>query len=337
MQADEDPIAHGGDLDEARALFPLAPQPWVDLSTGVNPVPYPLPPIPPEAWSRLPSPGSLAGLEGAAARAYGAADASMVVAAPGTGALIALLPTLLPRPARVAILGPTYAEHARAWAACGHEVRETGEVVPLNGSEVAILVNPDNPTGRRLGVDALLGLARAATRRDGLLVVDEAFADMFDEPASLVQRLTDERVVVLRSFGKAYGLAGLRLGFAVAPSAIAARLRTGLGPWAVSGPAIEVGTVALRDEAWLGSARRRLALDAERLDRLLIGAGCVIVGGTPLFRLAEHRDARALFDRLGRAGIWTRRFSQRPGWLRLGLPGSDAAWARLPEALGACG
>jgi cobalamin biosynthetic protein CobC len=140
--------------------------------------------------------------------------------------------------------------------------------------------------------------------------------------------------VVLRSFGKFFGLAGVRLGFAVAAPDIARRLRAALGPWAVSGPALAIGAAALADAAWIAQTRARLAADAQRLDRLLAGAGLEVAGGTPLFRLVRTPAAAALFDRLGRAGIFVRRFAEQATWLRFGLPGTETEWERLAATLG---
>jgi cobalamin biosynthetic protein CobC len=245
-------IWHGGDLDEARALFPGAPEPWVDLSTGINPVPYPLPALPSRLFERLPAPADHAALEQAAAAAYGVADPATVVAAPGTQILISLLPRLAP-PGPVAVLGPTYAEHARAWSLAGHDVREVRSPTEARGAAVLVVVNPNNPDGRALPRDALLDLAGFMDRRGGRLVVDEAFAD-FDDAQALAP-VRPRGAVVLRSFGKTYGLAGIRLGFAVADIGVAASLRGALGPWAASGPAIEIGRLALRDRTWLARAR----------------------------------------------------------------------------------
>ncbi|MEJ8572272.1 threonine-phosphate decarboxylase CobD [Microbaculum marinum] len=324
-------IAHGGRLAEARRLFPDAPQPFLDLSTGINPVPYPVPPLAPQAWSRLPEPDDLRRLEAAAAAAWGT-EAGHVVAAPGTQVLISMLPRVV-RLASVAVVGPTYAEHAAAWASAGAGVVAIGS--PHEGHPCAgvVLCNPNNPDGRRHAPGDLAAIAEDRARHGGLLVVDEAFADLEDGPLSLIPDLPGEGVVVLRSFGKTYGLAGLRLGFAVAGPRLAAAIREALGPWAVSGPAIEIGRAALSDDAWLAVTRARLTADALRMDDLLAGAGLEVVGGTRLFRLARHRDALALFDRLGRAGIFVRRFADHPNWLRVGLPAGERDWARLEAAL----
>jgi len=319
-------LPHGGRLEEARRRWPGAPEPFLDLSTGINPHAYPLPPLPPESFARLPEPEALARLEAIAARAYGVADPACVVAAPGTQALIQLLPRLFPAEAAT-VLGPTYNEHAEAWRRAGVSVRETAEVAGLHDAEVAVLCNPNNPNGARHAPEALFAIARRAR----LLVVDEAFADLEPEPLSLAPHLPLPSVVVLRSFGKAYGLAGLRLGFALGEPGTVEALRALLGPWAVSGPAIATGAVALADEGWRAATRERLRHDGERLRTMLEAAGLQVLGGTRLFVLAAGDPSLA--ERLGRAGILVRAFSFAPTRFRFGIPGDEAAWERLQRAL----
>ena len=319
---------HGGRLAAARLLFPGAPEPFLDLSTGINPVPYHLPRFPADAFTRLPEPEALWELQSIAAAAYGAASPEMVAAAPGTQILISLLPHLLPW-RDVAVLGPTYAEHALSWRAAGARVTETEDAGELAGHEVAVLCNPNNPDGRRHDRAALAALAA----RVRLLVVDESFADFDGPERNAAPLLPRPDLLVLRSFGKSYGLAGLRLGFALAEPALAGRLRAMMGPWAVSGPALAVGIPALRDRNWLIEASRRCAVDALRLDMLLARAGFRILGGTSLFRLASHAAAPDWFGRLGRAGILVRGFRDLPDRLRFGLPGDEAGWTRLEAVL----
>ena len=317
---------HGGDLGAARSVYPGAPDPWIDLSTGINPVPYPLPPIDPAAWTALPSAGAARALEASAALAYGA-DPANVVAAPGTEALIQWLPRLH-SVRRVGVLGLTYGDHARAWRSAGADVDVVEDVAALAGYDAAVVVNPNNPDGRLVAPDTLTDLAR----RVGLLVVDEAFADVVPTVWSLATT-PPPNALVLRSFGKFFGLAGLRLGFVVAVPGRAATLRAALGPWAVSGPALAVGTIALADDGWAVSTRTRLARDAARLDALLEGAGATVLGGTTLFRLAAFDDAAWWFDALACAGLLTRPFAERPRWLRFGLPATEMGWQRLRHAL----
>ncbi len=334
-------IAHGGGLIAARVRFPDAPEPWIDLSTGINAMPYPAASLSPAAFHRLPEPEDVRRLEAAAARAYGVADPAMVVAAPGTQILISLLPRLLPLES-VAIVGPTYAEHAAAWAAGGSMVQIVNSIRDVGAARGVVLCNPNNPDGRRTRAAEL---AQPADRLDRL-VVDEAFADLEEPGLSLAPMLPDN-AVVLRSFGKTYGLAGLRLGFAIASPALARTIRVALGPWAVSGAAVEIGTAALADDGWLAASRKRLMRDVMRLDGLLGRAGMQVIGGTLLFRLAAvasggassrpHPDplpegeGEAIFELLGRAGILVRRFEAEPGWLRFGVPHSG--WDRIEAAL----
>jgi cobalamin biosynthetic protein CobC len=324
-------IVHGGNLDEVSRLYPDAPTPWIDLSTGINPIAYPVPLLAAEAWARLPTKTDEQALLAAAAAHYGVRAPACIVAAPGTQALLQVIPRLRVS-GMVAVLGPTYEEHAQCWRRAGHRVRLVDEVDALDDSDVAVVVNPNNPTGRIVSRETLTSLAARLAARGGLLVVDEAFADLLPADVSLASELPPA-TLVLRSFGKTYGLAGLRLGFAITDADLADRLRGELGPWAVSGPAIAIGKSALADDAWLNDARERLAADGGRLEGLLTANGCEIIGGTPLFRLAEHADAQALADRLARHGIHIRRFPYDASWLRFGLPGGEESWRRVEAAL----
>ncbi len=324
-------VYHGGDLAAARAAFPAAPEPWLDLSTEINPNPYPLPVLSPEAWTRLPDRAALARLEAVAAARYRVAAEAAVVAAPGAQALIQLLPRLL-HTESVGILGFTYGEYQQVWGAVGAEVACVETVDQLASFDVAVVVNPNNPDGRLIPPERLAALAGPLARRGGALVVDEAFMDAETAEASLAPTLP-ERAILLRSFGKIYGLAGLRLGFAIVNSGDAVRLRDLLGPWVVSGPAIEIGAAALADDAWLTATIANLRVNAAALDQLLVRHGFAVIGGAPLFRLATHAKAQAVFEALGRQGVLVRRFPTKPDWLRFALPADEKAFARLDAAL----
>lgn len=327
-----EPLQHGGDLSQARRLFPDAPKPFIDLSTGINPFSYELPALAAELYARLPQPDALDRLAAVAAAAYGAPSPACIVAAPGTQSLLPII-TALGRAGTAAILSPTYAEHARAAVRAGHRLIETPALDGLRNADLAVIVNPNNPDGQVFARADLVALAADLDRHRGLLLIDEAFMDVGPPGASLAGEVLRGNIVVLRSFGKFFGLAGLRLGFAIAAPEATARLAAALGPWAVSGPALAIGATALADSAWIAATRHRLAAAAQRLDALLRNAGLDVVGGTPLFRLAQHTYAQNVFVALGRAGIMVRRFAERPEWLRFGLPGGEAEWDRLAGAL----
>jgi cobalamin biosynthetic protein CobC len=325
-------VFHGGDLSWARGVFGGTPGEWQDLSTGINPTPYPVGELPGEAWTRLPDTDLERRLGEAAAAYYGTPDADCLVPAPGSQSLIQILPYLRPR-GTVAVIGPTYGEHAHCWAFAGHSVRTVaalGDVPP--DADAAAVTNPDNPTGRRYDPEALAALAARLAARGGFLVVDEAFADVAPE-LSLAPRGGAEGLVVLRSFGKFFGLAGGRLGFAAAPPEVAGMLRARLGPWAVSGPAAWVALRALADRDWIEKTRDALARRMSKQEELLRGAGLEIIGATSLFCLVGTEDAAALFEYLAGRRILVRSFPEHPGWLRFGIAPDATGLDRLERAL----
>lgn len=323
---------HGGSLSRAGRLFPDAPRPWLDLSTGINPHSYPFGDIDAGAFTRLPEDSRLQALLETAARAYGAPSPRNIVAAPGTQILLPLVATMAGR-GKAAILSPTYAEHYRAAAMAGHETVEVADPEGLRRSDLAIVVNPNNPDGRIVARPSLLAIAADLRAASGLLVVDEAFMEVGPADGSLAPDVAQGGIVVLRSFGKFFGLAGVRLGFAIGPEDLVAEIRSRLGPWAVPGPAIELGIAGLADVSWQRAMRLRLADAAERLDGLLRDAGLTVAGGTSLYRFVRTSEAQALFCALGEAGILVRRFDRDEHALRFGLPGDDDAYSRLGRAL----
>ena len=318
---------HGGNLDAAIRAHGGTRADWIDLSTGINPVPYPLPPIPPHAWTALPGAGEMARLRQAAARAYGTQARLLPFA--GAQAAIQAYPRLATS-GDARVLAPTYNEHAAALRTAGWTVAQVDTPARLEGADLAVVVNPNNPDGRRTEPQAL----RALARQVGLLVVDESFADPEPE-LSLAPGLGEEdgTILVLRSFGKFYGLAGVRLGFAIAGTRPADRLAEIAGPWPVSGPAIAIACKALEDTGWQRATVQRLRHDAARLDGLAAATGWQLIGGTPLFRTYETGDAAGVQKRLARHRIWSRIFPYSVGWIRLGLPGTEADWMRLEAAL----
>lgn len=321
-------LEHGGRLHLAAQRWDIPLGDWLDLSTGINPRPWPLPPIPAHAWQRLPEDDD--GLEAAAAAYYGSAELLPVA---GSQAAIQVLPGLLPGE-RVTLLAPSYAEHAHAWRARQPRLCAAGAVeAAVDDSDVLVLVHPNNPTGATVSRAQLLDWHGRLARRGGWLVVDEAFIDT-DPRESLTADAGQAGLIVLRSLGKFFGLAGARVGFVFGPAALRRALAEQLGPWTVNGPARHVARHALADHEWQQVARARLASAALRLARLLADSGLGPTTGTALFRWLPHPKALALHAALARRGILTRLFDA-PASLRFGLPPDESGWRRLEQGLAA--
>ena len=321
-------LEHGGRLRRAARRYGIPLADWLDLSTGINPCGWPVPPLPADCWARLPEADD--GLETAASAYYGC-PAALPLA--GSQAAIQTLPRLRP-PGRVGVLHPAYAEHAAAWAAAGHAVQPlAAEAIEdrLDRLDVLVLVNPNNPTGVRFAPARLLDWQRRLARRGGWLVVDEAYMDPSPE-ASLCPQADRPGLLVLRSLGKFFGLAGARVGFACGDPRLLDALREALGPWPLTGPSRQVAILALADRAWQAATRRRLPRESARLRRLLSDHGLAPDGGSALFQWLRCDRAPAIEDALARRAILVRRFDDPPS-LRFGLPGDAAAWRRLEEAL----
>lgn len=316
---------HGGNLDLAKQRFGGRAEDWIDLSTGINRLPYPVGEIDAHHWQALPSRSEIDALHQAARHAYG--TSAPIVATGGAQAAIQLLPQLA-LCGRARILAPTYNEYAHVLSAAGWEIEEVRALDALAGANLAIVVNPNNPDGRRYSPKDLLALLPGV----GHLVIDESFADAVPE-LSLASEAGQRGLLILRSFGKFYGLAGLRLGFAIGHADDIGKLAAASGPWPISGAAIAIGCRALRDDAWAKATSARLARDCDRLDEMAQRQGWRLVGGAPLFRLYETPDALAAQEKLAQGQIWSRAFAQNPAWLRIGLPGVEAEWSRLAEVL----
>ncbi len=305
---------HGGGVDAAFAAYGGTRADWIGLSTGINPVPYPLPDLPSDAWTALPDRASERALEKAARRFWHVPDEAAIVAAPGASALIARIPGLKTA-GIVDIPAPTYNEHAAAFIADGwqHGIKD---------ASAKVIVHPNNPTGHWYCRTDLTA---------PLMVVDESFADVAPE-RSMIDIAKQPGRIILKSFGKFWGLAGLRLGFAIGQQELISELARMLEPWPVSGPAQAIATSALHDPDWAADTRRRLKQDAARLDKLMEGAGAIVAGGTSLFRLYQVDSAGNWQDRLVHHHIWTRIFPYADDLIRFGLPAPDA-WSRLEAAL----
>jgi len=325
-----DLLQHGGNLADAALTFGVPKDGWLDLSTGISPFPYPVADLPPDAWTRLPGRVEETHLRDAALRAYSAPHSASIVMAPGTQILIQQLPRIFDKSC-VIIRTPTYAEHAHCWRLAGHSVEAQSFDHLPGGADIVVVVNPNNPDGHTIPPETILLWADEMAARGGFLVVDEAFADVAPD-SSVAQFSGRPGLIVLRSFGKFFGLAGLRLGFALVDTPIARRLNAALGPWVVSGPALQIGADALGDLPWQEQARQRLNDSSRRMDLLLSAHDIHAVGGTDLFRLLEDDRAGELYAGLASQGILTRAFDDQPRWLRLGLPANESQWQRLDQA-----
>jgi len=316
---------HGGRLREAQAVYGQPIEAWLDLSTGINPHPWPHVGVPIN-WARLPDEVALGELESSAAQYFGVKPANLC-AVPGTEVGLRLLGGLLP--ARPAYISPGYRTYATMTKGVATPVES---LMTLKGSSI-ILANPNNPDGRIIEYEEMRKLLRRLSRGQHWLIVDEAFVDV--EPGLSVAGLVGEArsLVVLRSFGKFFGLAGVRLGFVLGKSALIDKVRHRLGNWPVSAAALAIGSAAYRDAGWIEAMRTTLWDEAEALDKLLKSYGFAVSGECPLFRLIDAQDAMALFRQLAHHAILTRPFRYNPRWLRIGLPGTAAAFDRLDRAL----
>jgi cobalamin biosynthetic protein CobC len=322
--------SHGGDLSSATERFAIAEADWLDLSTGISPHPYPHTEFDAALLHRLPTTGDGAPALAAARHFYGVPDGAAIIAVPGTQAALQALPTLH-RLARIAILGPTYSEHGHTWRDAGHGVSEVSELNGLADADVAVLVNPNNPDGNRIAPGDIAALAEA--RGGKWTIVDEAFCDA--EPGlSVAGKTGGDGLLMLRSLGKFFGLAGLRVGFVIGAPDVIAAIEARLGPWSVGAAALAITARALSDTDWINAARVTLSESRAEMEKLLSDAGFTILGGTDLFILAEHGNAAGIYEQLGHAGILIRTFDDHPTWLRFGLAG-HSNMARLKAALSA--
>ena len=321
-------LEHGGNLRDAVHSSGRPLEDWLDLSTGINPQPYPAPALAANAWHRLPESDSA--LTAAAQKYY---DAPRMLAVAGTQAAIQALPRLR-APSRVLVAAPTYAEHAHQWLQSGHAVREVGYDTlsdAVNACDVLVVCNPNNPTGATIAPAQLLQWAGVLAQRGGWLVVDEAFCDCTPH-LSVAAASALPGLIVLRSVGKFFGLAGLRLGFVAAEPALLDALADALGPWTVSGPAQQIGCAALSDRAWQDITRRHLLTSGERLHGLL-RQHRMDASGTALFQWWPEPRAVQFQEHMAQRAIWVRKFTHGAGAIRLGLPPDEAGWRRLAQAL----
>jgi len=321
-------LEHGGGLRAAAARYGITLGDWLDVSTGINPQGWPVPPVPPTVWQRLPEIDD--GLETAAAAYY---ETPHLLPVAGSQAAIQALPRLR-EPGRIGVLHPSYAEHAYAWRQAGHQVDPllTDQLeTAADRLDALVLVNPNNPTGQHFDPTLLLNWRARLAQRGGWLVVDEAFMDATPE-SSLTIQAGLPGLIVLRSLGKFFGLAGARVGLVLAEPVLRERLQDVLGPWPVSGPSRWTATQALTDRDWQMQTRLRLEQSGKRLADVLQRQRLPVAGGTGLFQWVPMPEADFWQDALARRGVLVRRFTDPPG-LRFGLPDTEAHWRRLELAL----
>lgn len=324
-------IAHGGALAAAIKKYGGTREDWIDLSTGLNPVSAPLPRLEPHVWQALPDADLKENCLKAAREFYGIPMGASMAAASGVQALIQLLPHLRPGQ-RAAILGPTYGEYAHVFQTLGGGCRIIGSIREFQDESVVIIVNPNNPDGKTHKPEMLLGLADTLSKRKGLLIVDEAFCDLTPD-LSVAGHTGKNGLLVLKSFGKFFGLAGVRLGFAAGHTEDVAVIEMHLGPWAVSGPALAWGSVCYSNGELRSKITRSILRNSASQRRILANANLKVVAEAGLFHLIELPKATAVYEALAKNHILTRKFSDQPDWLRLGLCKNDVERARLTLAL----
>jgi cobalamin biosynthesis protein CobC len=322
-------LEHGGRLLQAVQRYGVPRDRWLDLSTGINPIAWQGAPLPIASWNRLPEDED--GLIEAAATYY---EAPRLLPISGSQAAIQTLPRLRER-CRVGVPTFGYNEHGHRWKQAGHDViplavEDFGAAI--DRLDVLVVCNPNNPTGERVVPAELLEWHARLSARGGWLVVDEAFAD--STPETSIARYTDrDGLVVLRSLGKFFGLAGARVGFVLATKSLLNELADWLGPWAIAGPSRLVARAALSDRTWQETTRQRLRQDGRRLAELLTRHGLPPNGGCELFQWVRTPHALKMHAALARQGVLTRHFEAVPS-LRFGLPARTEDWQRLETVLG---
>ena len=313
-------LFHGGDIQSASAIYGRDPCQWVDLSTGINQHSYPIPKIEQSAWHQLPylSPK----LTTAAASYYGAHGC---LASSGSQAIIQLLPSILHHlgNARAAWLPDVgYQEHRHAWSKCGDINTYSGLDGALAAKQIdaalednlighLLIINPNNPTGERFTPQKLRAWAQKLLASNGFLVVDEAFIDTTPSASLLTEPLA-KNVVVLRSVGKFFGLAGIRLGFTFADESVLEQLAKEMGPWIVNGPAQTVAIAALSDTLWQSNMRTTLASQSLQQHNIwqpaMTALGAYHAGSHELFRsfIMAPKLAKKLHQSAAKNGILIR-------------------------------
>ena len=317
-------IQHGGDIDLAIKKYGGQRADWIDLSTGINRTSYPWQESVKVELRDLPSGKLLMGLEKAASRAYKVAEGTDTAAVQGAQQIISLLPICLKNYNSVAILGPTYNEYEKAFKSSGIKAETVSEVSKLSSSDIAIIVNPNNPTGKVIAEEILDDLSKKVR----ILIIDESFK-MFS--SRRIQKF--DNVIQINSLGKFFGLAGLRLGFVSGPSDFIKSVREMLGPWPISSIAAEIGIIALNDTTWISEMEKILLEGSNVLHEACSTRNWKLVGKTNLFHTYATSNCLEVEEQFAAHYIWIRTFDYSETWVRLGIPTSKYEWTRVRRAL----
>lgn len=322
-------LNHGGRLHAYAQQYGIAAKDWLDLSTGINPNGWPVADfIPAVLWARLPD-----NEDDLVDKAMAYYQCEYILPVAGSQAAIQALPSLRSA-CRVAIVSPAYEEHRHYWQQAGHEVVALESIEldqQIEQFDVVIVVNPNNPTGETFRSDRLLDWHKRLQTRGGWLIVDEAFIDITPDQ-SLAQFPVQPGLIILRSLGKFFGLAGLRVGFVISHPKLLSQIAEKLGPWPIASASRWVASQALADGNWQLQSRQHLPQNAQRLAELLSFYQLSPAGGCALFQWIKTDKASQIHHQLAQQGILCRLFD-KPSAIRLGLPATEVDWLRLETAL----
>lgn len=223
-----------------------------------------------------------------------------------------------------------------AWMGGAFPVDAVLDAVTVRTRLVAV-VSPNNPTGGVITGPELERLSAALP--DALLMVDLAYTEFAAEDLTPVA-LALPNTVIVRTFSKAYGLAGLRVGYAlggVGGEETIAAMRAAGGPFACSALSLAAAEAALGlPDAVLAGRVEQVRCEREAISGLLRGCGCDVLPGEANFVLARPADAPGVWQSLGELGVRVKRFAnpELADWLRIGCPGDPGGLQRLMAALG---
>ncbi|MGB0495833.1 MAG: threonine-phosphate decarboxylase CobD [Kangiellaceae bacterium] len=337
IQTDSSDLVHGGQLQKQAKKYNIPAENWLDLSTGISPYSYPVQTIPSSMWRRLPEFSD--SLLKAVKQYYGS---SKFVACAGSQAAIQAIPQVwkqvlkfsATRPAKIWLPKVGYKEHQKHWISNGFSIThyvELPNASDLEENSVVVVINPNNPSGAVYDSKILLELANTLAKKNGLLIIDEAFIDSNLSLSIATKASHFKNLIILRSIGKFFGLAGIRLGFAFANDTWLKQLKVKLGEWPISGPSLYIAEKALSDSSWQSAQRFRLDKQSMALHSLLRRVFNLNSKGCNLFRTINLANATEIFESLCKQAVYVRLTDDKKS-LRFGIPDSDGFF-RLEKAL----